>query len=154
MVYMKWILLIFVGTVAHAQVLKPFVSDGCTMYPDGTRDEPKKWRHCCFEHDLRYWFGGTKTEQKIADLRLKQCVTNAAGDFQGNLMYTGIRLGHLSPIKSKWHWNWGWRQKRKNFSPLSEKEREIATMEVRKLDLPEDFKEDFIARNLLEDYIF
>lgn len=117
------------------------------MYPDGTSDHPTLWKHCCFEHDLRYWVGGSKTEQKIADLRLKQCVSRVAGEFQGKLMYTGIRLGHLSPIKSKWHWNWGWRQGRKNFAPLSEKETEVALIELRQLDLPTEYIENFIIRN-------
>ena len=41
--------------------IKPFSSDGCTMFPDGD------WGGCCYDHDLLYWRGGTWRDRIKAD---------------------------------------------------------------------------------------
>src|SRR5690349_20933235 len=82
----------------NAKELLDFVSDGCTMSPDGTLSKPGLWRHCCFEHDLRYWFGGTIGDRDFADVHLRSCVRDAAGEFWAAVIYRGVRLGHYSPV--------------------------------------------------------
>ncbi|MBC7712580.1 MAG: hypothetical protein H7177_04550, partial [Rhizobacter sp.] len=57
--------------------LKPFTTDYCSDWPNGTSDAPYKWGNCCFTHDLHYWIGGTESERKDADKELKACVKNA-----------------------------------------------------------------------------
>ena len=102
----------------ESSTLKTFETDGCTMFLDGTNDNPELWKHCCTYHDLRYWYGGSLKDQDQSDLKLKQCVGKVAGKKWANLIYTGVRAGHYSPIKNKYAWAWGWTPKRKK-EPLS-----------------------------------
>jgi hypothetical protein len=146
---MRLSLLVFMlALAANAQVIKGFVTDGCTMYPDGTSDNPTLWYHCCLEHDLRYWVGGDKEDQKIADLKLKQCVRKVSTPFRAELMYRGIRLGHLSPIKSKYKWGWGWRHPKK-FTPLTREEKAEVLRMLEPENINPRIKEKFISENLL-----
>lgn len=146
---MKLSILLFMLTLAaNAQVIKGFETDGCTMYPDGTSDNPTLWYHCCLEHDLRYWVGGDKEDQKIADLKLKQCVRKVSSSFRAELIYRGIRLGHLSPIKSKYKWGWGWRHPRR-FTPLTVNEKVEALRMLESENIDPRIKEKFISENLL-----
>jgi|GEM_PF-4294558 len=57
-----------------AKKLTPFTSDGCSLFPDGTTDAPSLWVHCCIQHDLAYWAGGTRAKKRQADHALAQCV--------------------------------------------------------------------------------
>lgn len=132
--------------------LKPFYTDGCTMFVDQNNDNSKNWRHCCVNHDLRYWFGGESKDKDISDLDLKACVTEAANEKLANLMYKAIRLGNLSPIKHKTHWGWGWYTKMKKNAPLTDDQKNIVKVELKKLDLTNE-KIDidlFIDRYLTE----
>jgi hypothetical protein len=95
-----------------SDTLLEFKTDYCTGFFNGT------WKHCCYKHDLHYWFGGTRQEEKLADLRLKQCVANASNDIYAFFIYHSVRLGHYSPLKLSTSWGWGW-SKKKNYSPLS-----------------------------------
>lgn len=133
-----------------AQYIKNFHSDGCTYYPDGTKDEPTLWQHCCLEHDLRYWVGGDKIDQQISDLKLRQCVSAVSTQLRGTLMYHGVKLGHLSPIKSKYKWSWGWRHD-KEFSALTAQEKKVALESISKTDINEEIKKRFIKENLSVD---
>lgn len=91
------------------ETLKPFTTDFCTGYREGTHDEPMKWAHCCIEHDLNFWVGGTANEREQADLGLKQCVTDTGEPQQAHIIYMGVRLGYYSPyhIEDK-RWGNGW----------------------------------------------
>lgn len=91
--------LIFALSSAQATELKPFISDGCTLFPEGTRREPQLWEICCYEHDLRFWAGGTKQNRNHADARLRACVKEMGAELTADLMFIGVRLGRLSPIK-------------------------------------------------------
>ncbi len=133
-------------TYANENTLKNFETDGCTMFFDGPKDRPNLWRHCCVEHDLRYWYGGDSVDMKNTDLRLKACVKEVAGDTWANLIYLGVRTGHLSPIKNKTHWSWGWTNKRAN-SKLSKEESEYVIEELRRLPFDQEMIEKFIERN-------
>lgn len=96
----RWLLLLaFVIIPAQAAELRPFVTDGCTLFPEGTRREPQLWEICCYEHDLRFWAGGSKQNRNRADTRLRECVKDMGAELTADLMYIGVRLGRLSPVK-------------------------------------------------------
>lgn len=132
-----------------AQGIKSFETDGCTMYPDGTSDNPSLWYHCCLEHDLRYWVGGDREDQKISDLKLKQCVRKVSTTWRAEIMYRGIRLGHLSPIKSKYKWGWGWKTPKKFSSLTNDEKAEALRMLEDAQGIDPIIKEKFISENLL-----
>lgn len=78
---------------------KPFVTDGCTLWPDG------RWVECCVAHDIPYWCGGSAQQRRDADRLLRTCVANRSSVWMGTLMYVGTRIGghRLTPF----HWRWG-----------------------------------------------
>jgi hypothetical protein len=123
--------------------LKPFETDGCTMFIDGTPKEPGLWKNCCIEHDLRYWFGGSTEDMDATDLRLKSCVEKIAGATWANLIYTGVRTGHHSPVKNKTQWNWGWTEKRE-YKKLTPEEIVVIKEELLNLNLPQVDMADFM----------
>lgn len=128
--------------------LKPFETDNCTMFVDGPKSEPGLWKHCCIEHDLRYWFGGSDPDMDMADLRLKACVQKVAGDNWAKLIYTGVRAGHYSPIKNKYVWGWAWSVKRKK-EPLTSAEVGYVITQLKDLRLDEVNIDEFIKINFL-----
>jgi hypothetical protein len=155
--FQKNILQFFIGAIltvspflisnAQAELkLKPFETDGCTMFVDGTSSEPTLWRHCCVEHDLRYWFGGSETDMDTTDLRLKSCVQKAAGDYWAGLIYKGVRAGHYSPIKNKHNWSWAWSVPR-NKVALTPEEVSYVISQLKNITLEEVVIEDFIKTN-------
>ena len=123
--------------------LSPFETDGCTLFIDGTNSRPGLWRHCCIEHDLRYWYGGSIEERDGADLQIRSCVEKAAGINWARVIYAGIRTGHYSPIKNKYQWSWGWQTKREN-KTLSLEESNYVLKELRSLSVESVNIEDFI----------
>lgn len=106
--------------------LRPFTSDGCTLFPDSSPLNQEQWCDCCFEHDLAYWRGGTADEREAADLRLMACVREKTGDnFLATGMYEGVRFGG-SPYFYNWYrWGYGWSYERK-YQRLSAEEEQIA----------------------------
>ncbi len=129
---------------SHA-FLQEFETDGCTLFVEGPIGKPDLWAHCCFEHDLRYWFGGSKDDKKFSDIQLRECVRGVAGSFWANLMYNGVRLGGLSPVKFKYVWNWGWLPKRKSH-PLTQKELNYVVEQLFFMDLDPQFREEFLNK--------
>lgn len=67
------------------QIIKPFKTDGCTASFDGS------WRHCCVEHDMTYWVGGTFDDRKAADKRLYSCMNLSGGNDSSELYYKAVR---------------------------------------------------------------
>ena len=133
------------GSEANS-TLKPFFTDGCTLFLDGTSKRPDLWVHCCEEHDMRYWFGGSEADRDKTDLRLKACVQEVAGETWAALIYAGVRTGHLSPLKNKTHWSWGWKQER-NYSELNPSEISYVIDELHRLPYDHQTIEKFIERN-------
>lgn len=129
-----------------ASTLKSFVSDGCTMFIDGTPKQPGLWTHCCEEHDMRYWFGGSQADMDKTDLRLKACVKEVAGANWAQLIYLGVRAGHTSPVKNKTHWSWGWSQERAN-TALDTAEINYVIEELYRLPYDLEIIETFIQIN-------
>lgn len=106
---------------ATAEEIKPFTTDGCSVFPDGNLIDNKKWLNCCVSHDFAYWKGGTYDERKEADEALKQCVIGIGEPELAELMYLGVRMGG-SPYFPTWYrWGYGWPYLR-GYEPLTAEE--------------------------------
>jgi hypothetical protein len=133
-------------SISYANHLKPFVTDYCTLFLDGTSEQPDLWKHCCLEHDIHYWYGGSDENLDKADLNLQSCVDKVAGSSWAKLIYLGVRAGHYSPIKNKHKWSWGWETKRGN-TKLDESEKSYILEELRRLPYNPSFIERYINNN-------
>ena len=109
---MKHLLLILLLTSITSNVtagdLRPFTSDGCSAFPDGTISQENLWFACCFEHDKAYWAGGTKQERLESDRKLKSCVTTVGEPTIAQLMLAGVRVGGTPYLPMKFRWGYGW----------------------------------------------
>lgn len=104
---------------ANTSQIAPFETDYCTNYPEGPKEKPDQWKHCCLVHDMYFWAGGNKQNRYDADLELKSCIEATGALHQAKIMYYAVRIGSYSPIKySKKKWNNGW-SKRASFQTLS-----------------------------------
>ncbi|MDQ6961987.1 MAG: hypothetical protein Q9M28_05595 [Mariprofundaceae bacterium] len=91
-----------------AAPLQPFQSDGCSLFPDGSWSKPEAWSHCCLNHDLAYWQGGTAPQRQQADEELATCVQQAGFPVTATMMHMGVRIGG-SPFLPTWYrWGYGW----------------------------------------------
>ncbi len=106
--------------------LRPFSSDGCSKWPDGTRERPNAWLVCCFNHDKAYWLGGTKEDKLKADSELRSCVEENFSASMGILMYLGVSVGGIPDYKTDYRWGFGWTYDR-GYLNLTEKEKQYAT---------------------------
>lgn len=88
--------------------LKPFTSDGCSSFPDGTMKQQSLWLSCCVKHDLSYWKGGTYQERLEADLSLEQCVADIGEPNVAKLMLAGVRVGGSPYWPTTYRWGYGW----------------------------------------------
>lgn len=79
-----------------------FTTDGCSLWPDSG------WQHCCIEHDIDYWCGGSAVDRCAADRRLRACVKSADHETAGSLMYAGVRVGGHPWWPFPWRWGYGW----------------------------------------------
>lgn len=129
------------------QTLREFRTDYCTLFPEGTQENPDLWAHCCFAHDLRYWFGGSMKNRDEADLHLRACVAEVARKEIADLIYDSVKAGHLSPIKHKFSWGWGWRPVITN-RPLTRAEKKIVHERLWEMDLDPELRQKFIRRYL------
>lgn len=81
-----------------------FVSDGCTMFPDGN------YHGCCVEHDKSYYFGGTLKQRRAADDRLYECVKATKGPHRkmiAGMMWLGVRIGGVAFLPTPFRWGFG-----------------------------------------------
>jgi hypothetical protein len=84
---------------------KPFITDGCTLWPDGSW-LGTSWQHCCVEHDAAYWCGGSREMRAAADEEVCRCVDRETAGIVGWVMWLGSRA-----FASPWmpaHWRWGY----------------------------------------------
>lgn len=88
--------------------LNPFTTDGCSRFPDGTRDNKTLWLHCCTAHDIAYWQGGTREERRAADFALRECVIAIGEKTIANLMLVGVWLGGSPYLPTSFRWGYGW----------------------------------------------
>lgn len=54
---------LLVSNAIQAGEIKPFKSDGCSSFPNGTFEQNELWLKCCTAHDYDYWKGGTYSER-------------------------------------------------------------------------------------------
>lgn len=104
--------------------LKPFISDGCTLFPNGTVENNKLWLHCCVAHDIDYWKGGTQQQRLASDKRLQACVTRLGEAEIATLMLVGVRIGGSPYIPTPYRWGYGWPYAR-FYNPLSSAENQL-----------------------------
>jgi len=116
-------LLIF--TNAHAIELKPFTSDGCSAFPDGTIKDSNKWLNCCIAHDKAYWLGGTYEERLKADNDLEACIASVGDEKTAKLMWAGVRVGGSPYWFSTFRWSYGWPYTR-GYAPITAEEKAFA----------------------------
>ncbi len=95
-------------TTVYAEEIKPFTSDGCSAFPDGTFEQQKLWLDCCTAHDKAYWRGGTYQQRLDADLALRQCVAKVGEPLIAELMLAGVRVGGSPYWPTKFRWGYGW----------------------------------------------
>ncbi len=108
---MKPIITLLFLLAVHTSVaaeLKPFESDGCSSFPDGTLTEKDLWLKCCYQHDLAYWQGGNYAMRAQADIELKQCVAEVGEPMVAKLMLAGVRVGGSPYWPTKFRWAYGW----------------------------------------------
>jgi len=105
--------------------LKPFRSDGCSLFPDGTPENRDLWLSCCVEHDKAYWRGGTREERLAADEALEACVAACGEPAVAALMKKGVRLGGLPYWPTWFRWGYGWDYPR-GYRALTPEEKERA----------------------------
>ncbi len=108
---------------AHAAGIRPFSSDGCSLFPDGTIKDRNKWCDCCLSHDIAYWQGGAEEDRKKADEALRECVLDRTRDRAlAETMYIGVRAGGHPAFPTWYRWGYGWPYGR-GFKPLSDAEK-------------------------------
>ena len=111
-------LILLLSPTALADDLKPFVSDGCSAFPDGTLAQNTLWLSCCREHDFNYWKGGTFQQRLESDRTLKSCVVNVGEPEIALLMLAGVRVGGTPFLPTQFRWGYGWPYPR-FYGPLS-----------------------------------
>lgn len=107
----------------HADTLKPFTTDGCSAFPDGTLTQQTLWQDCCIAHDYAYWKGGTYDERVEADMALQRCVAALGETEIATLMLAGVRVGGSPFWPTDFRWGYGWPFPR-GYSGLTEAERQ------------------------------
>ena len=93
---------------AHANDIKAFKSDGCSLFPDGTREQNDLWLACCTAHDYAYWQGGTYQQRLKADEALEACVAKVGEPEIARLMLAGVRVGGTPYLPTTFRWGFGW----------------------------------------------
>jgi hypothetical protein len=88
--------------------LRPFTTDGCSDFPDGTARDKALWLGCCTAHDMAYWQGGTYAERGAADKALQHCVAAAGEPEIAALMLAGVRVGGSPFWPTRFRWGYGW----------------------------------------------
>lgn len=94
--------------VSPLNKLKPFATDGCSVWIDGTVTQPYLWRHCCVAHDIAYWMGGAHLERNKADDELLACVSDVGGKAMGNYMYFFVSTSGGPFLLTPYRWGYGW----------------------------------------------
>ena len=114
--------ILLLSTCTPAADLRPFTTDGCSLFPDRALIGHADWCKCCVYHDLAYWRGGTAEQRLQADRDLQRCVTEATGDAKlAELMFVGVRAGGGPYFFTPYRWGYGWTYGRL-YEPLSRTE--------------------------------
>lgn len=95
-------------STTKADVLNPFTSDGCSLFPNGTFEQQNLWLDCCQKHDFAYWKGGSYQQRLSADKALRICVENVEQPEIALLMLFGVRVGGTPLLPTQFRWGYGW----------------------------------------------
>jgi hypothetical protein len=107
-----FLILLSFSAFATEDKLWPMETDYCTLYPEGTRYRPELWKHCCLQHDLFFWAGGTRQDQLEDNYRFRDCVSKVSGYAHGKIVYLAITAAQYSPYKiPEKKYNNGWRSR-------------------------------------------
>jgi hypothetical protein len=121
------------ATSASAEDLRPFTTDGCSVFPEGTPEQQSLWAECCISHDLAYWKGGTYDERLAADRELESCVTKLGEPEIAKLMLAGVRVGGSPYFPTSYRWGYGWPYQR-GYQALKENELEQVARQINNLN--------------------
>lgn len=120
---------VFFPLVSLADEIRPFESDGCSSFPNGTVQQNALWLSCCVAHDYSYWKGGTYQDRVAADKELVNCVSAAGEPEIALLMLAGVRVGGTPYLPTRFRWGYGWPFPR-GYKALTEDEiRQIQALE-------------------------
>lgn len=100
--------LFLASSFLRADTLKPFTSDGCSAFPDGTIAQNHLWLKCCQRHDFDYWQGGTYLQRFSSDQQLEKCVSQVGEPIIAALMLAGVRVGGTPYFPTSFRWGYGW----------------------------------------------
>ncbi len=125
------LLITAIGNVSAGD-LKPFTTDGCSVFPEGTPEQQSLWAECCISHDLAYWKGGTHDERLFADKGLETCVAKLGQPEIAKLMLAGVRVGGTPYLPTSYRWGYGWPYQR-GYQALSESELDQVTKQIENL---------------------
>lgn len=129
-------LMLLLSVHANSASLKPFTSDGCSAFPNGTLEQKQLWLHCCTAHDLAYWRGGTYTERLQADKALRACVGQLGEAAIADLMMAGVRVGGSPFWPTQFRWGYGWDYPRFYQELTEEEERQVQLLELQANQAP------------------
>lgn len=146
-------------------ILNPFKTDGCSsVSPDGTLRRPKLWQHCCIDHDVAYWKGGTLEEKNASDEKLNQCVSDVFSEFFGRAMQVAVNIGGHPDYHTAYAWGYGWNHIRGYFEldeqdkaqvasiyPSSPRDQEVENIEFNKDPIPS--RNNNICLDEIQDHI-
>lgn len=117
------VLLLLLLASASASELRPFTSDGCSSFPNGTFWQNELWLACCTAHDYAYWQGGTFEQRLQADQELEACVSAVGEPEIARLMLAGVRVGGTPYLPTMFRWGYGWPYPR-GYKALTDEERQ------------------------------
>ncbi len=114
--------------------LKPFTTDGCSMWIDGTSKHPYLWRHCCVAHDKDYWLGGTEAQRQRSDENLRACIIQTDNKAMGEYIYMSVRWAGAPQWMMPYRWGYGWDyldgSKPRGYKTPSEAEQELIRLRL------------------------
>ncbi|MBB2487794.1 hypothetical protein H5407_21365 [Mitsuaria sp. WAJ17] len=97
------------GGCASPNTLRPFSTDGCSLYPDRAASIGQDWCGCCVAHDRAYWRGGSEADRLRADEALRACVLERTDDpARAATMFRGVRIGGSAWWPTPFRWGYGW----------------------------------------------
>ena len=129
------LLLFILSSCVSTPTLKPFSSDGCSLFPDGNLKDRNLWCQCCVIHDVAYWQGGSEAQKAEADLTFRRCIEEKTKDPRfAEFMYQGVKYGG-EPFFLNWYrWGYGWDYGR-GYRALSEIEKQQVAEEMAKVEV-------------------
>jgi hypothetical protein len=126
--------LLLLPEILSAEPIKPFTTDGCSAFPDGTVEQNTLWLACCTEHDLAYWKGGSYNDRAVADQTLQECVSQVGEPAIAMFMLAGVRVGGTPFLPTKFRWGYGWTYPRL-YGPLTKEEQQNVDLLSTDLDI-------------------